>query len=207
MARLEAVVERSHDATFSLWKIAPPAASPFIRLWRGMSDEEVGTVVAEFIQLEEITSAVSPTVALQKVIESESLILAGGIRAVEEDKHIEINPGCCCGLEGWRQWLYLNEGDYCLWLGHDTSPWVERIGNGYRVWIDSWVTERSLNGLSFIDFSPEELNQSLQQVSADLLVFLSRLTDWANRIEPTLAGALVTKIDKELSISAPKLDR
>ncbi|MFI5756481.1 hypothetical protein [Streptomyces sp. NPDC051569] len=55
---------------------------------------------------------------------------------------ITIAPGCCFGLENWRDWLVLmNAGD--PWLGHGTVTHVERLGTLIHVWPDTDPSTRT----------------------------------------------------------------
>ncbi|MFI0217065.1 hypothetical protein [Streptomyces lydicus] len=61
---------------------------------------------------------------LRRLLQQEKLIAPGGLRLREIDIDVTVRPGCCCGLEDWRDWLGLLEGDV-PWLGHDPSPAIE----------------------------------------------------------------------------------
>jgi hypothetical protein len=49
MIRLEAVVECTSDLTPFPWTINTCNYPSFIRLWGGMSDEEIGTIMAQVV--------------------------------------------------------------------------------------------------------------------------------------------------------------
>jgi hypothetical protein len=128
MTKLEAVVECPSDLTPFPWRIITCHDQSFIRLWGGMSDEEVGTIIAQTILYNRIEISTDVPALLERIVRSENLVLPGGIRAIDDESQLTIEPGCCCGLETWREWLNFAEGGNSPWLGHDPDPWVERKG-------------------------------------------------------------------------------
>lgn len=57
------------------------------------------------------------------LIDRESTVLGGGLLVRKGDYVIE--PGCCCGLEGWREWYFVSQRKGSPWLGHDPFPAAE----------------------------------------------------------------------------------
>ncbi|WP_156313234.1 hypothetical protein [Micromonospora sp. HK10] len=45
---------------------------------------------------------------------------------------MSVTPGCCAGLEDWREWTSVLDGGQ-PWLGHDPGPEVEVRGALIRV--------------------------------------------------------------------------
>src|SRR5689334_21443076 len=201
MPRLEAVVEYSisfpDEGSIYPWKLSPV----LIRLWQGISDGELGLILTELITYNRIETEGDAPQFFQRIINSDCLIIPGGIRAID-DKGKLVNPSCCCGLEIWREWLEYLEGGASPWLGHSPSPEIEQIQNGYRVWSASEEEDKNLR--YHIYFSEEEFVQNLQQVCSDLKIFLSRLREWANNLSPENAEAVVNKIDVCFEITAPQ---
>lgn len=54
------------------------------------------------------------------MLQREFQVLSGGLMAIKGDFVAE--PGCCCGLEGWRDWQHALTGSGTPWLGHDPAP-------------------------------------------------------------------------------------
>ena len=117
-------------------------------------------------------------------------------------------PGCCCGLEDWREWIrVLTDGSPRL--GHDPGPEVEVIGLDLRVWhdggpnrergrwADKWAEQR-------VDFPCRELPRLLLGVQRDLVGFLNALAEWAEQTGIGPRGtALVEMIDQNFAATAP----
>jgi hypothetical protein len=45
----------------------------------------------------------------------EKLSVGGGLTARDTETGAEIEPGCCLGLEMWRDWKYLLDGRGVRW--------------------------------------------------------------------------------------------
>lgn len=57
---------------------------------------------------------------IRRMIDADCLIAPGGLRIRDTSRGIAVNPGCCFGLENWRDWLDVADGG-TPWLGHDPS--------------------------------------------------------------------------------------
>jgi hypothetical protein len=127
----------------------------------------------------------------------------GGLRVGDDD--VVIDPGCCVGLDEWRDWLRVLDGEV-IDLGHDPDALVEHRGPVVRVWKSGG---RLPSGSvldpdeSHIDISRAALPQLLGAVRQDLLGFLSALHPWAQGIRTDLADPLTAAVDRRLQISAP----
>jgi hypothetical protein len=88
-------------------------------------------VFAQLAMYNQIDRSGSRDKILQDLIVAKRLILAGVIQAVCEGQVITL--GCCCGLENWCEWQNFLESGETPWLGHDPSPWLERIGDVVRI--------------------------------------------------------------------------
>jgi len=106
-------------------------------------------------------------------------VLAGGLLA--QKGTFEIEPSCCCGLEGWREWYWLLDGHGSPWLGHDPSPWVDTQNDHFVLHTNNGANDETLN------VSAEELAGALDQARLDLEAFFADLRDWASR-EPVTGG-------------------
>ncbi|MFD4669449.1 hypothetical protein ACFWNN_06900 [Lentzea sp. NPDC058450] len=58
------------------------------------------------------------------LVEQECLIMAGGLRVRDTATGVQVEPGCCAGLEDWRQWRWVGDGER-PWLGHSPEPGLE----------------------------------------------------------------------------------
>jgi len=100
-------------------------------------------------------------------------ILSGGLMARKGDFLIE--PSCCCGLEGWREWYSLLDGTGSPWLGHDPSPWVEAKDGKLVLHTNEDEQAETLT------VPADELAAALDQARADLEAFAAVLRAWISR--------------------------
>ncbi|WP_246635843.1 hypothetical protein [Actinoplanes hulinensis] len=161
------------------WPVAAAEPWSWLPLDGDLTDEQTGLFVA----------VIAGGQTLTDLLDEETIIVPGGL--VVDDS---IHPGCCCGLEDWREWLDLLDGGH-PWLGHSPDPVVEHRGGTLRVWQDGKTRDR------YADIPRTDLFGMLRQVHRDLNAFLAVLGRWvaAHGADP----ALVTLIDQSLQISAP----
>jgi hypothetical protein len=205
---LKAVIEVEHYPEFSEfpWPIAEFDKYSFIHLSEQTSDREIGLIIAQLIMYNEIEIKDNIYDCLQefvvhKSVENEDfLIIAGGLQICSQDGKV-INPGCCCGLEGWREWADFLKTKRSPWMGHSPSPWVEKIGNIVRIWSDGGISAGK--NAFCINFEIQDFVIALNQVYQDLNAFLLRLELWAKRLDFPNSDRLVVKFDRCFSISPP----
>ncbi|GAA4595732.1 hypothetical protein BJY16_001775 [Actinoplanes octamycinicus] len=127
----------------------------------------------------------------------------GGLRV--GDDNVVIDPGCCVGLDEWRDWLRVIGGEV-IDLGHDPDPLIEHRGPVVRVWKDGGqLPAGSVLGPDkpHIDIPRHNLPDLLGAVQQDLAGFLTALHPWAQGIRSDLADALAAAMDRRLQISEP----
>lgn len=145
-----------------------------------------------------------PAEAIEAYLTSDDDTYApGGLRVTDDDGVID--PGCCVGLDEWRDWLGV-VGGQVIYLGHDPDVLLEPRGPVLRLWQDKdQLLPGKLPGPSerYIDIPRDALLHLLQGVHQDLAGFLVALREWAQNIVPGLADQLVLAVDRRLQISAP----
>lgn len=207
---LQAVVEASFYEGNPLcpWLIADSQAFSFIRLSGKMTDREVGLVFAQLVQYNHLESQGDTNNVLHRVIQAQTLILPGGLQVKAAADKV-INPGCCCGLETWRDWLRFAKTGASPWLGHDPSPWVEKVGGLVRVWSDEKsrkISHKKGVNIFHIDFEQSKFEADLSKVQQDLSAFLVRSKAWAGRVGFAEPSKLSRKFDECFHISSwPRL--
>ena len=167
--RLQAVVETPHpQGEFACpWNLQTLEPLSWIRLSSEMTEQEIGSIVAQLVQYDQLEFSEDSHLVLDRILTAESLILPGGIQAILGDQTID--PSCCCGLETWRKWqAFLTTGN-SPWLGHDPSPWVEANHEQIRIWSDGGLGESTQNALR-IDVSRSTFRQAVQNVEQALTV-------------------------------------
>src|ERR1044072_3776294 len=154
---IEAVVENCQADSERPWPVITETESKFIRLHQGISDEEIGAVMLTACAYNRTEVTPSPSEALNNLVASEDIVLPGGLR-FSEDGAVKVIPGCCCGLEGWREWLGVPQGNAAVWGGHDPCVWVEYVNDKVRVWQDE-EEERA----NYIEREKERMGGFLQE--------------------------------------------
>jgi len=204
---LEVVVEVAEPRGETPWPVAPVPPEGRLRLWAGTPDDAIGLVVfhlAHYNSLpsEERAGEGEPAEVLRALAGAEALIVPGGLLLTTDAGRV-VAPGCCCGLEGWREWASLLVDGKSPWLGHDPSPWAERVEGGVRVWPDGGLGTVDRATLEPIDLPEGEFAAALGRAHADLRAFLARLGEWAAAIAPDEAVGLVDRFDRAFSVRAP----
>ncbi|MQT02383.1 hypothetical protein [Streptomyces jumonjinensis] len=206
MLIMDAAVETYDVADFALWPTAAPGADRLLVLSGQMSPLEVGTAMAVLTSCGQGDSddPAPDTEAgirrIQSLLSVDLAIAPGGILLLDTATGGVIAPGCCFGLESWRDWLSLMNGEE-LWLGHGTVAHVERQRTLARVWPDTDPPAKAP-----IELPLAELPDLLQTAHDKLNGFLALAEQWASRYAPALAPALITKLDEDLNIGAPLED-
>lgn len=189
-----AVTYAHHLVKFADWPTGPYSDGDVVLSGR-MSREDVGTALAAMAQSTngQKVEADGPSM-LGLLLTEEKLSAGGGLVVRDPETGVEIEPGCCLGLETWRDWQYLLDGR-TPWLGHE--PWPEvRFEDGVaRLWPDSKHTDGPACTIPIA-----ELPVHLAVVQQDLLGFL----DLVRKQAPYGMGEeLAERFDEHFHISAP----
>ncbi|MGW6488011.1 hypothetical protein [Streptomyces sp. NPDC055056] len=200
---MDAVLETYEAADFALWPVADSPADRLMSLSGGLSMREIGSVMAvltSYNQSDDAAPVRDPKSSMRQVsqlLTTDQVIAPGGIRIRETSTGETASPGCCFGLENWRDWQDLTNGEQ-PWLGHDPAPRTEHTGTTVRLWPDT----KHPDGLP-IELPLAQLPQLLCSVQVQLVGFLASVEEWATRYAPPLADALVRKLDEDLAIKTP----
>ncbi|GLY51259.1 hypothetical protein [Lentzea sp. NBRC 102530] len=128
------------------------------------------------------------------LLEQECLIMAGGLRVRDTAAGVQVEPGCCAGLEEWRGWSCLVDGEQ-PWLGHSPDPGLEFRDGVARLWQDVEHTDGPACEIPLADVPAH-----LEGVQRDLAGFLGLVRQWA---PDGLGDRLAARFDAEFRISAP----
>ncbi|WP_017587406.1 hypothetical protein [Nocardiopsis ganjiahuensis] len=60
------------------------------------------------------------------LLQEEMTLFPGGLRAFGHG--VTVDPGCCFGLEDWREWRWLLDREP-IWMGHDPGVVQEFVGD------------------------------------------------------------------------------
>ncbi|MFJ9343122.1 hypothetical protein ACIRP0_28100 [Streptomyces sp. NPDC101733] len=202
MLIMDAVVETYDVVDFGLWPTAAPRADRLLALSGHMSPDEVGTAMAALVGYhpDDAHDPVSETEtglrAVQNLLDVDLVTAPGGILVKDTATGVAIAPGCCFGLENWRDWLVLMNAED-LWLGHGTATRVEHLGTLVKVWPDADPPTEIP-----IEIPLVELPALMRTVHERLNGFLSLADRWAHHYVPTLAPVLIAKLSRDLNIGA-----
>ncbi|MFD9036663.1 hypothetical protein ACFVZW_36850, partial [Streptomyces sp. NPDC059567] len=107
----------------------------------------------------------------------DSLFAASGLRVTDNSTGVTFLPGCCDGLEDWRDWHQFADGGSLLGFGHDPlSPVAERFGDTVRLTVNADQSDSPV-----VELSITELRNLLAGAESDLADFLALAADWASR--------------------------
>ncbi|MFI6764593.1 hypothetical protein [Streptomyces sp. NPDC050355] len=206
---VNAVLETPDTVDFSFWPVADLPPYQFMALSGSMSPLEVGTATAMLADYNSRTGdddrpLTDAGEAIRRLLETDKVIAPGGLRVHDTRTNVTVRPGCCCGLEDWREWLDVANGE-TLWLGHDPSPRLEHADEAVQLWPDGADAQETPSGLP-IEIMVGDLPAILQTVQEGLQGFLYLTKQWATRHVPTLAEDLTARLDEDLAISAPLPD-
>lgn len=192
---IEVVVEQSSATAVYPWSFQDTDQARWIRLHGATSDEDIGSLMVTTCEYNDIASATTPEAIFGNILANEDIVLPGGFR-FSQNEVPKIVPGCCSGLEGWREWLGVLNNDCSVWAGHDPSPWVERREDVYRLWSDEG------EGGTFIDLDKSALAHLLHNAETDLRNFVHRLREWTSTIAPDLSEQVVVHFARNMDVSS-----
>jgi hypothetical protein len=179
------------------WPVASLEPGEWLVLGGAADARVVGSVVAALHGGEGETAEYgSARDVLASLAGADALRLPGGIR-VRDDHGNVVEPGCCCGVEEWPDWLDVGDGETSPWMGHDPWGWVEHQADVLRVC--SGPAREDGDGFgppdAVVVVPRAELPRLLEGVRADLRAFAERLRAWAMEIDPDLAPLLAVRFE------------
>ncbi|MFE4516874.1 hypothetical protein ACFRMQ_22070 [Kitasatospora sp. NPDC056783] len=208
MIVIQPVLEICTRDGFDLWPIAELEPTGFLPLSGGLSPAEVGTAVMRIAACNDIDPdddrpprPADPLDSfLHGLLTFDTPFAAGGLRVTDDSTGITFQPGCCDGLEDWRDWHRLIDRGGLLGFGHDpVSPAAERFGDTVRLTVDAEQSDSPV-----IELPVAELRCLLTDAERDLTDFLTSATDWTRRHLPPRHQAPVTAaLARVLDLPAP----
>ncbi|MFE1348408.1 hypothetical protein ACFW57_27885, partial [Streptomyces sp. NPDC058757] len=122
---MQPVLETSAPDGFGLWPVAEPGPSGFLALGGDLTTAEVGTAVREIAACNRLPEQDGGgpgdregrprrdalDAFLHGLLTFDPLFAAGGLRVTDRATGVAFDPGCCDGLEDWRDWYRLADGD------------------------------------------------------------------------------------------------
>lgn len=204
---MQPVLEVHTPDGFELWPVAEIEPSGFLPLSGELSPAEVGTAVMRIAGCNDIDPdgdrPPRPAGALDSFLHGlltfDDLFAAGGLQVADHATGVTFLPGCCDGLEDWRDWLRFVDGGSLLGFGHDpVSPVAERFGDTVRLTVDAEQSDSAV-----IELSVTELRHLLAGAERDLADFLALAADWASRHLPDHCTPVTAALARALALPTP----
>lgn len=106
-------------------------------------------------------------------------------------------PGCCNGLEDWRDWREVVDGSGRASFGHDPDPVTERLSNTVRPTVDAEQSDSPV-----IELSVTELRHLPDGAEHDLTSFLALAADWVSQYLPDHSTPVTAALARVLALPA-----
>ncbi|WP_327187481.1 hypothetical protein [Streptomyces sp. NBC_01334] len=205
---MQPVLEMHAPDGFDLWPVADFEPFSFLRLSGELSPAEVGAVVMRIADYNEVDSdddhIPRPANALGSYLRGlltleDDIVAPGGLRVIDTSTSVTFLPGCCDGLESWRDWHRFADDGNPLGFGHDpVSPLAERFGGIVRLTVNAEQRDSPV-----ITLPITELHHLLAGAERDLADFLALAADWASGHLPDYCAPVTTALARVLDLPGP----
>ncbi|MER5402949.1 hypothetical protein [Streptomyces sp. NPDC002599] len=204
---MQPVLEMTTTDDFGLWLVAGFESFGFLPLSGELSPAEVGTAVMRIADCNDVDPdgdrPPRPVAALDSFLHGlltfDSLFAAGGLRVTDSSTGVTFLPGCCDGVEDWRDWQRFVDDGGLLGFGHDpVSPIAERFGSVVRLTVNAEQSDSPV-----IELPVTELRHLLAGAERDLVDFLALAADWASKQLPNHCSAVTAALARLLDLPAP----
>jgi hypothetical protein len=202
---MQPVLEIFPADDFELWQVGEHESYGYLALDGELTPAEVGTAVMRIVDCNafepEPEHGPCPTDPLGRFLHGlltmPDLFAAGGLRVTDTATGtVFVEPGCCNGLEGWRDWLEVLDGTGCSSFGHDPSSMAERVGDTVRLTLDVYAQD----GSPVIALPVDQVRALVTGAQQDLRDFLGLAGTWAERHLPAHAAAVTAALARALDL-------
>jgi len=156
-----------------------------IELSKDTPVNEVEIFIAGLFGYKSVDFTNSPKQGFENLIyeyEVNGFAISGGVLFF--DKQNKIYPGCCCGLEDWKEVFKCISRKESPWMGHDKYPVIEYVKKKAIMWSDDCLgiygEKKSKNNLYSIEYQHKDLECMSADIENDLFDFIT--TPFSNRI-------------------------
>ncbi|MFE4599274.1 hypothetical protein ACFRKE_00265 [Kitasatospora indigofera] len=204
---MQPVLELNSPDGFDLWPVAEAGPAGFLPLGGALPPAEIGTAVMRIAGCNDVDPdgdrPPRPSDPLGSFLHGlltfDDLFAAGGLRVTDDSTGVTFVPGCCDGLEDWRDWYRLLDGDGLLGFGHEPwSPVAERSGDTVRLTVNAEQSDSPV-----IELSVTELRHLLAGAERDLADFLMAAAAWVRRHLPHHGAPVTAALARALDLPAP----
>ncbi|MFG3283247.1 hypothetical protein [Streptomyces sp. NPDC048111] len=208
---MQPVLEIFASDDFELWPVSAHSSYGYLVLHGKLTSAETGTAVMRIADCngiapekgEEGDGAREPDALasfLHGLLTQPDLLAAGGFRVTDDATDtVLIEPGCCNGLEAWRDWLDVLDGAGCAYFGHDPSSTAERVDDIVRLTLDAHAAA----GNPVTELPADQVRGLVAGAQQDLRDFLDLAATWAEEHLPTHAAAVTTALARALDLAPP----
>ncbi|MER6230628.1 hypothetical protein ABT169_15980 [Streptomyces sp. NPDC001616] len=202
---MQPVLAISAAADFALWPVSEHESYGYLVLNGELTSAEVGTAVMQIAACsdlepeEEHGSCPNDPLGtfLHGLLTMPDMFAAVGFRVTDNATDtVFVEPGCCKGMETWRDWLEVLNGSGCSYFGHDPSSMAERLGDIVRLTLDAHESDSSL----VIELSVDQIRTLVTGAQQDLQDFLSLAGTWAEQHLPIHAAAVTAAVARALDL-------
>lgn len=202
---MQPVLESHRPDGFDLWPVTEVERFGYLALSGGLTPAEVGMAVMRIAGCNDIDPEddgrplrpADPVGSfLHGLLTCDALVAGGGLRVADSGTGVVLLPGCCSGLEEWRDWYAVLDGSGPAFFGHDPSPAVERLGDIVRLTVDAEQDDSAV-----VMVHVDELRHLLAKVERDLLDFHALASDWLHRHLPAHAAPVAAALGRVLDVS------
>ncbi|MEE1782477.1 hypothetical protein PUR71_06010 [Streptomyces sp. SP17BM10] len=196
---MQPVLETAAPADFGLWPIGTFTPHGFVVVDGATAPADLGTALASIAQgtvpldgdAPDPAEADDPVGAfLSGLLTSPYPYAPGGFRVTDTGTGTVFDPGCCNGLDEWREWLEVLDGDGTGGFGHGPTPLAQRRGDVVRLTVDMDLKQDS----PVIEVPVDELRALVARAEQDLRDFVGRAGRWAERHLPDHAAAIAAAL-------------
>lgn len=186
---------------FALWPVAEAGSYDVLALSGRLTPDEVGAAVMRLADYNGVAAGpgrpADPLGSfLHGLLTADLPQSPGGMRVVDRSTGTAFLPGCCNGLEEWRDWYRVLDGDGYASFGHDPDAYAERHGGTVRLTPDT-----SRSGGPVIEVPAGALRRLLAGAERDLAAFLRLAGDWAARRLPGRAAPVVAAVARAVGMA------
>ncbi|MGW7095765.1 hypothetical protein [Streptomyces sp. NPDC054874] len=203
---MQPVLEIFAADDFELWPVGEHESFGYLVLDRKLTPAKVGTAVMRIVDCNDFEAGEEhgpcPTdplgTFLYGLLTMPDLFAPGGFRLPGTTTGtVFVEPGCCNGLETWRDWLGMLDGTGCAHFGHDPSSTAERIGDTVRLTHDVGT-----DGSPVTELPTEQVDRLVADAQQDLQDFLGLAGAWSEQHLSAHAAPITAALARALTLAS-----
>ncbi|MFK0128999.1 hypothetical protein ACIQRZ_01470 [Streptomyces rubiginosohelvolus] len=207
MMVMQPVLEIFAADDFALWPVGEHESFGYLVLNGKLTPAEVGTAVMRIADCNDFEPEEEhgpcPTdplgIFLHGLLTMPDLFAAGGFRVTDAATGtVFVEPGCCNGLETWRDWLDVLDGTGRAHFGHDPSSAAERLGDTVRLTHDVYRAD----GSKVTELPADQVRRLVADARHDLEDFLGLAGAWAEQHLPAHAAPVTAALARALDLAS-----